>query len=230
MDQYFADSGAPEFQVINVAWPDFFKAVNAAIDSVTLTDWKTYLRWHVLHSQAPLLSSPFVEENFSFYGKVLTGANQMRPRWKRCVDFTDSQLGEALGQKFVDRTFGPQGKQRTLEMIDASEKALSQIIEASTWMTPATKKEAQIKLKAIANKIGYPDKWRHYSSVRMKRDDAIGNAIHTNEFEFQRQLNKIGKPVDRAEWSMSPPTVNAYYDPLMNNINFPAGILQPPFL
>ena len=228
-NQYFTDSGAPEFQELNVAWPDFFKAVDSAIGAFSLDEWKTYLRWHLLHSESGLLPTPFVEANFDFFGKTLTGAKELRPRWKRCVDFTDSQLGEALGRKFVERTFGEQGKERTLKMVDAIEKALGQDIQNVTWMTPATKQQALLKLKAITNKIGYPDKWRDYSSVQIRRDDAVGNGIRADQFEFQRELNKIGKPVDRLEWGMTPPTVNAYYDPLMNNINFPAGILQPPF-
>jgi putative endopeptidase len=227
--EYFTDSGTPAFQQINVAWPDFFKAQNAALTSYNLGDWKAYLRWNVLHSEAPLLPTPFVEENFAFYGKTLTGAKEMRPRWKRCVEFTDNQLGEALGQKFVEHTFGAQGKERTLKMVAAIEKALGKDIESLSWMTPATKQQAEIKLKAVTNKIGYPDQWRDYSSVVIKRDDAVGNGVRADAFEFQRQLNKIGKPVDRKEWQMTPPTVNAYYDPQMNNINFPAGILQPPF-
>jgi putative endopeptidase len=227
--QYFTDSGAPAFQDLNVAWPDFFKALNSAIGTFSLDEWKTYLRWHVLHSEAALLPTAFVDENFDFYGKTLTGARQLRPRWKRCVDFTDSQLGEALGRKFVERTFGAEGKERTLKMVEAIEKALGQDIQNVTWMTPATKQQALIKLKAITNKIGYPEKWRDYSSVQIRRDDAVGNGIRADAFEFQRELNKIGKPVDRLEWGMTPPTVNAYYDTLMNNINFPAGILQPPF-
>ena len=228
-NQYFTDSGAPAFQSINVAWPDFFKVVNSTISDASLDDWKTYLTWHVLHSQAPLLPTAFVEENFNFFGKTLTGAQELRPRWKRCVDFTDNQLGEALGRKFVERTFGAEGKQRTLKMVDALEKAMGQNIQQLTWMTPATKQQALAKLKAITNKIGYPNKWRDYSSVLIKRDDAVGNSMRADQFEFQRELNKIGKPVDREEWGMTPPTVNAYYDPLLNNINFPAGILQPPF-
>jgi len=228
-NQYFTDSGAPPFQDINVAWPDFFQAINKAIGSTSLDDWKIYLKWHVLHSEAPLLPVALVDENFKFYGKTLTGATEQRPRWKRCVDFTDNQLGEALGRKFVERTFGGDAKQRTLKMVDAIEKALGQDIEQLTWMTPATKQQAMIKLKAITNKIGYPNKWRDYSTVEIKRDDAVGNGVRADQFEFLRELNKIGKPVDREEWSMTPPTVNAYYDPQMNNINFPAGILQPPF-
>jgi len=163
------------------------------------------------------------------YGKTLTGADQMRPRWKRCVDFTDSQLGESLGRKFVERTFGAEGKQRTLKMVAALEKALGDDIQALPWMSSATKQQALIKLKAITNKIGYPDKWRDYSSIAIKRDDALGNDDRAAAFEFDRQLKKIGKPLDPTEWFMTPPTVNAYYDPQMNNINFPAGILQPPF-
>jgi len=228
-NQYFTDSGAPSFSAVNVTWPDFFKAEGTAIQNNSLADWKTLLRWDVLHSEAPLLPVAFVNENFNFFGKALTGALEMRPRWKRCVDFTDSQLGEALGRKFVERTFGPQGKERTLKMVEALEKALGEDIQQLTWMTAPTKQQALTKLKAITNKIGYPDKWRDYSSVAIKRDDAIGNGMRADQFEFQRQLNKIGKPVDRAEWGMTPPTVNAYYDPLLNTINFPAGILQPPF-
>jgi putative endopeptidase len=227
--EYLKDSGTPEFKSLNVAWPDFFKAMNGEIQSAGLDHWKTYLTWHVLHSEARLLPSPFVQENFNFYGKTLTGSTEMRPRWKRCVDFTDSQLGEALGQKFVERTFGKEGKERTLKMVDALEKALGQDIQGLSWMSAATKQQAEVKLKAIANKIGYPDKWRDYSSVVIKRDDPVGNGFRADEFEFARQVNKIGKPVDRSEWGMTPPTVNAYYDPTMNNINFPAGILQPPF-
>lgn len=228
-NQYFTESGTPAFQNVNVTWPDFFKAMNAAIQSAPLEDWKTLLRWDVLHSEAPLLPTAFVEENFNFFGKTMTGTKELRPRWKRCVDFTDNELGEALGRKFVARTFGAEGKERTLKMVDAIEKALGQDIQQVSWMTPATKQEALVKLKAITNKIGYPDKWRDYSSVQIKNNDAVGNSMRADEFEFQRQLAKIGKPVDRGEWSMTPPTVNAYYDPLMNNINFPAGILQTPF-
>jgi len=228
-EQYFTAAGAPKFDAIVVSSPEFFKAVDRQLQEASLEDWKIYLGWHLLHSEAVLLPSAFLKENFDFYGRTLTGAVEMRPRWKRCVDFTDNQLGEALGKKYVEKTFGAAGKERTLKMVHALEQALGEDIDKLSWMTAATKKEARVKLKAITNKIGYPDQWRDYSSVEIKRDDAVGNGIRADQFEFQRQLDKIGKPVDRLEWAMTPPTVNAYYDPQMNNINFPAEILQPPF-
>ena len=228
-NRYLTASGAPPFESANVAWPDFFKALDGQIESHSLEDWKAYLTWHLLHANTAFLPAVFVRETFSFYGQTLTGQKEMRPRWKRCVDYADNQLGEALGRKFVERTFGAEGKQRTLQMVDALEKALGQDIQTVGWMTPATREKALEKLKAITNKIGYPDKWRDYSSVAVARDDAMGNSFRADQLEFQRQLNKIGKPLDRGEWDMTPPTVNAYYDPSMNNINFPAGILQPPF-
>jgi len=227
--EYLRASGSPAFAAIDVVWPAFFEALNAAIERFSLEDWKTYLTWHLLHADARYLSAAFVKENFDFFGKTLTGTTEMRPRWKRCVDFTDAELGEALGKKFVEKTFGAEGKARTLKMVGALEKALGQDLEQLPWMTAETKKQALVKLQAIANKIGYPDQWRDYSSVVIRRDDLAGNTGRAEAFEFQRQLNKIGKPVDRQEWGMTPPTVNAYYDSLMNNINFPAGILQPPF-
>ena len=228
-DKYFTAVGVPEFQAVNVVWPDFFKAMQVGLEKTSLEDWKAYLAWHALRAASPLLPSALTQENFNFYGNTLTGAKEMRPRWKRCVDYVDGDLGEALGRKFVEKTFGAEGKQRTLKMVDALEKALGADIQALSWMTPATKQQAMVKLKAIENKIGYPDRWRDYSSVAIKPDDLLGNDMRATQFEYQRQLNKIGKPVDRAEWFMTPSTVNAYYDPQMNNINFPAGILQPPF-
>jgi endothelin-converting enzyme/putative endopeptidase len=227
--QYYAAVGAPEFQSLNAVWPDFFKALDTQLRATSLEDWRAYLTWHLVHAQARILPAAFVSENFDYFGKTLTGAKEIRPRWKRCVDFTDAELGEALGRKFAERTFGKQGKERTLAMVQAIEKSLGEDIQQLSWMSPATKQQAAIKLQAIANKIGYPDTWRDYSSITIKRDDPLGNDLRANEFDFQRWMNKIGKPVDRAEWQMTPPTVNAYYDPQMNNINFPAGILQPPF-
>lgn len=225
---YLTGVGAP-VDSLNVAVPDFFKGLEQQIKEVSLDDWKTYLSWHVVHSNAPLLPTAFVNENFDFYGKTLTGAKELRPRWKRCVQFTDGDLGEALGQKYVELTFGKEGKERTLAMVKAIEGALAKDIQSLDWMTPETKKRAMEKLHAIANKIGYPEKWRDYSALEIRKGDAIGNSLRANEFEFKRQVAKIGKPVDKSEWFMTPPTVNAYYDPQNNNINFPAGILQPPF-
>jgi endothelin-converting enzyme/putative endopeptidase len=227
-EKYLTGIGAP-VKTINVAVPDFFKAMEAEIKAVSLDDWKTYLSWHVIHAAAPLLPSAFVNENFEFYGKTLTGSKELKPRWKRCVQYTDSDLGEALGQKYVELTFGKEGKERTLAMVGALEKALERDINQLDWMTPTTKKRALEKLHAIANKIGFPEQWRDYSNLEIKKGDAIGNSFRSNTFEFKRQIAKIGKPVDKKEWFMTPPTVNAYYDAQNNNINFPAGILQPPF-
>jgi endothelin-converting enzyme/putative endopeptidase len=227
--RFFSETGSPLFTEVNVVPPDFFQQVNTALESIPLDDWKTYLRWHLLRADAPVLSQAFVDENFNFYGRYLNGQQVLQARWKRCVQMTDSLLGEALGQPYVDETFGASGKQRMLEMVDEVEKALSADIEALPWMSPETKKQAQVKLKAITNKIGYPDKWRDYSTVKIMRGDLLGNADRARAFEVHRVLNKIGKPLDKNEWGMSPPTVNAYYNPAENDINFPAGILQPPF-
>jgi putative endopeptidase len=225
---YLPGVGAP-VQNLNVAVPEFFKTVESTLSAFSLADWKTYLKWHVLRASSSLLPAAFVNESFAFYGKTLTGAKELRPRWKRCVQFTDSDLGEALGQKYVEQTFGKEGKERTLAMVRALEHALESDIRELDWMTPETKKRAGEKLHAIANKIGFPEKWRDYSALEIRPGDAIGNSFRANTFESRRQMAKIGKPVDKQEWLMTPPTVNAYYDPQNNNINFPAGILQPPF-
>jgi endothelin-converting enzyme/putative endopeptidase len=226
---YFKALGAPPFDSLNVSVPDFMKALEGQITSASLEDWKAYLAWHVIHDAAPLLASAFVYENFDFSGRTLTGAKELRPRWKRCTERADDELGEALGQGYVERTFGAEGKKRMLDMVHALERALAKDIEGLDWMTPETRKQALVKLKAIQNKIGYPDKWIDYSTLTIARGDAVGNAFRAAEFERRRDLGRIGKPVDPAEWGMTPPTVNAYYSPLENNINFPAGILQPPF-
>jgi len=227
--KFFADLDTPKFSDLNIAVPDFFKALNGVLNDTSLADLKTYLRWHLLHSEAPLLAKPFLDENFNYYGKILTGTTELQPRWKRCVEATDDDLGFALGQKYVERVFPPDAKARVLGMVQEIEKMLGQDIESLDWMTPATREQALIKLKGVTNKIGYPDKWRDYSSVKIVRGDAVGNDERATEFEVKRVLNKIGKPVDRGEFGMTPPTVNAYYSPVQNNINFPAGILQPPF-
>src|SRR3954470_15765811 len=227
--QYFKGVGSPAIDTLNVTVPEFFKAFDQLITSTPMPDLQTYLRWHVVHASAAMLSKPFVDENFRFYGTALTGAKELRPRWKRCVQYTDSDLGEALGQAFVKEAFGPQAKSDTLRMVHELEGALETDIKGLTWMTEATKKEALVKLHAISDKIGYPDTWRDYSALQIVRGDALGNSQRSNAFEFHRQVAKIGKPVDKSLWLMTPPTVNAYYNPLENNINFPAGILQPPF-
>lgn len=226
---YFKAVEAPEIVSVNVTTPDFFKAFDAAIASTDIGAWRTYLEWQTLTAAAPLLTRAFVDENFAFFGQALTGAKELRPRWKRCADRVDTELGEALGQAFIDRRFGPDGKARMLTMVEALEKSLQADIKTLPWMSDPTKVKALEKLAAFGTKIGYPDTWRDYSSVKITRDDAIGNSKRATAFEFARQLAKIGKPLDRKEWGMTPPTVNAGYHPLRNDINFPAGILQPPF-
>jgi putative endopeptidase len=226
---YFADNGSPKFTSLNVGNPDFFKQVNEQIGSVPLEDWKVYLRWKTVNDYAPTLTNAFVEENFNFNGKYMSGQKEMEPRWKRCVKSTDASLGMALGKIYVDHTFGAEGKARTLKMVQAIESAMRQDIGQLTWMSDTTKKKAYEKLDSIVNNIGYPDAWRDYSSVVIKTDDYAGNSVRAGAFEVHRLYNKIDKPTDRKDWSMTPPTVNAYYRPPMNDINFPAGILQPPF-
>ncbi len=228
-NRYFAGIPSPKFGDLNVGMPGFFKGMNPILDTASMDDIRTYLTWNIVHDAAPMLPKAFVDENFDFYGKTLTGQKELRPRWKRCVSFSDGSLGEALGIAYVEKTFGAEGKQRTLLMVHALEDALSRDIREVPWMTETTRKQALVKLQAIANKIGYPDKWRDYGALEIIRGDALGNAQRATAFESQRQLAKIGKPWDRSEWGMTPPTVNAYYNPLENNINFPAGILQPPF-
>jgi putative endopeptidase len=228
-DAYLKDINAPAPDHYLVAVPDFFKGMNQLIASASLDDWKTYLRARLVSSSSALLSQPFIDESFDFYGRKLTGQKEIRPRWRRCTEMVDRDLGEALGQAYVEVTFGPESKQRMLKMVRELEDALGTDIQQLDWMTPATKKAALVKLKAIEDKIGYPNHWRDYSSVNIVRGDAVGNAYRSGEFELHRQLAKIGKPVDRGEWGMTPPTVDAYYDAQLNTINFPAGILQPPF-
>jgi len=228
LDHYFAVSGAPHFEELNVVNPDYFRQVNTLVDSTALEDWKVYMTWQMVNNAAQWLSEDFVQEDFKFR-QAITGQKELPVRWKRCVNAVDTYLGEALGQPYVDATFGAQGKERMLKMVDALEKSLNRNIDELPWMTPETKKQALIKLAAIRNKIGYPDKWRDYSKLRVDRADLVGNVLRAGEFESNRQLEKIGKPVDKLEWGMTPPTVNAYYSGSNNEIVFPAGILQPPF-
>jgi putative endopeptidase len=225
---YVKQSGLGQQNTFNVTEPDFYKELDKQLESASLDDIKSYLRWHTVHAAAPSLSSAFVNEDFDFFGKTLRGVPQLRPRWKRCVARVDEQLGDALGQEFVSRAFSPELKQNALTMTKQIEQAMAEDIAQLSWMGPETKQNALIKLHSVANKIGYPDKWRDYSSVVVSRNDFAGNVERATVFESRRELNKIGKPVDRAEWGMTPPTVNAYYSSRMNDINFPAGVLQPP--
>jgi endothelin-converting enzyme/putative endopeptidase len=225
---YFKDLQYPSFEILNVATPDYFKEVDAELSSELIANWKTYLRFHVIDSFSPYLSAKFVDENFEFYRKYLRGAKEQQPRWKRCVQYTDRNLGEALGQVYVQKVFSPELKASTLDMVRRIEDAMGQRIRELDWMSPETKQQALTKLAGIRNKIGYPDKWRDYSSVNIVRGDFTGNVLRAREFEARRDINKVGQPVDHGEWYISPPTVDAYYDPQMNDINFPAGVLQPP--
>jgi putative endopeptidase len=228
LNRYFTAVGAPNFTQLNVSNPDFFKQVNSVLESESLDSLKTYVSWHVLNAAAPWLSQPFVEANFKFQ-QNLNGQKEIQARWKRCVSLTDRELGEALGKRYVELTFGPDAKQRMLKMVDALEKSLAEDVTELSWMSDETKKQAKVKLDAIRNKIGYPNVYRDYSSVVIKRDDLLGNVARADEFESKRDIAKIDKPLDRKEWGMTPPTVNAYYNPSFNEIVFPAGILQPPF-
>jgi len=225
---YLGSVGLSGVKTVNVTEPEFFKAVETELKSEPLANWKVYFRWHVVAGTAPYLSKAFVDEDFAFNRKYLRGIAEQKPRWKRCVGDVDRLLGEALGQEFVARTFAPKTKQDTVRMTELIEKAMAGEINGLDWMSPETKKAALIKLNGIRNKVGYPDKWRDYSSVRIKANDFFGNYQNAAGFEAHRDLNKIGKPVDKNEWGMTPPTVNAYFNPQMNDINFPAGVLQPP--
>jgi endothelin-converting enzyme/putative endopeptidase len=225
---YMGAFGMSNLQSLNVASPGFFKAMDSVVATEDLAALQAYLRWHLLHAQARWLPTELVNEDFAFYGKTMRGQQELQPRWKRCVTYTDRALGFALGQAFVETTFSSKAKQSTNTMVKQIEAEMEQDINSLTWMSPATKKQALEKLHTVANHVGYPDKWRDYTALNIARGDAIGNGQRANEFEFRRQLNKIGKPVDRNDWYMTPATVNANYDPQNNSVNFPAGVLQPP--
>ena len=228
-DAYLKAVRAPASDHYIVTSPDFFRAEEKLINSHPLEHWQTYLRWQVIHRAAPYLTKAMVDENFDFFARTLAGAEEQRPRWRRCVTAADRDLGDALGQAYVDHAFSPESKARTIQMVHSIEAALSSDIQSLNWMSPATKEQAIVKLKGIEDKIGYPSSWRDYSSVKIGRDSYLNNVAQATSFEFERWVAKIGKPVDRAEWTMTPPTINAYYDLQLNTINFPAGILQPPF-
>jgi putative endopeptidase len=225
---YYRELQYPQFETVNVDAPAFTKQINVMLESEPIDNWKTYFRFHVIDTASPYLSAKFVQENFEFYRKYLRGAKEMQPRWRRCVQYTDYNLGEALGQVYVAKAFSPELKASTLDMVQRIEAAMGGRIRGLDWMSPQTKEQALEKLAGIRNKIGYPDKWRDYSSVKITADDFAGNVERAHQFESRRDINKIGKPVDHGEWDMTAPTVNAYYNDQMNDINFAAGVLQPP--
>jgi endothelin-converting enzyme/putative endopeptidase len=226
---YLTAVGAPTFDRINVTVPAFFTALDTLLSSTPLDTLKSYLAWQFLNASADLLPRAFADADFDFFSRTLGGQEQQLPRWQRCVTQTDNELGEALGKAYVEQAFGPAAKADTLTMVHGIKAAMQEDIQTASWMSDETKRAAQAKLTAVVDRIGYPDKWRDYSSIRVTRDDALGNRERATAFEHARDLKKIGQPVDRSEWSMTPPTVNAYYSEDRNTINFPAGILQPPF-
>jgi putative endopeptidase len=226
---YFTGIHAPAVDTINVGQPDFFKAENDVLAAQSLDALKAYLKFHAINGVAPWLSKSYADASFGFFQKTLQGQAEQTARWKRCTSITDRALGEAVGQDWVKQNFPPQAKQNMEQLVAALEKALGQNIQSLPWMTDDTKKQAEEKLSEFRDKIGYPDKWRDYSALKVTRTDFVTDLHNSSKFEFAYELNKVGKPVDEKEWGMTPPTVNAYYDPGMNDINFPAGILQPPF-
>jgi putative endopeptidase len=228
-DTYFHEIGYTDIPAVDVSAPKFFEAFSTELKTTGLADWKVYLRWHLVNSAAPWLSQPFVDEDFSFKGKTLQGTQELLPRWKRCVAATDRQLGEALGQIYTQQYFPPAAKASAQKMVNNLIAALRDDLQTLPWMSPATRQQAVTKLASFTTKIGYPDKWRDYSAYAVVRESYALNQMRGDQFRFHRELDKIGKPVDHTEWDMTPPTVNAYYDPQKNEIVFPAGILQPPF-
>jgi putative endopeptidase len=226
---FFEDIKVGHFDTLNVATPNFFKALNDLVASQPVDAWKSYLRWHTIHGAATNLPKAFYDENFAFFGKTLAGQKEPTPRWKQCTSMTDAAMGESVGQDWVKQNFPPAAKASMDQLVAALEKALGEEIKTLPWMSDATKKAAAEKLAMVRNKIGYPEKWRDYTALQVSRDDVIGNARQSAIFQRNWNLGHLGKPVDEKEWSMTPPTVNAYYSSSMNDINFPAGILQPPF-
>ena len=227
--RYFRNINLPEVGKVNVGQPDFFKSADKILKDTPVDDWKSYLRWHLVNASSSTLSSKFVQESFNFNGKYLQGTTEMLPRWRRCVTSTDRALGEALGQLYVAKTFTPAAKERARTMVANLIAALREDLTTLSWMSNDTRQKAIGKLEAYVRKIGYPDKWRDYEALHVSRGAYYNNAVLAGEFDFRRNLSKIGKPVDRTEWGMTPSTVNAYYNPQFNEIVFPAGILQPPF-
>ena len=227
-DSYFKDVGV-NLADLNVGMPDFVKAATNQLATTSLDDWKTYLRWHLVNARAVALPKTFVDEDFDFRLRTLTGAQELLPRWKRCVQSTDVALGEAVGPLYVQKAFPPEAKARAVNMVQNLISALHDDLQTLSWMSDTTRQRATAKLEAFMRKIGYPDRWRDYSTLKIDRQSYAGNMDRVGNFDVHRQLAKIARPVDRAEWGMTPPTVNAYYNPSMNEIVFPAGILQWPF-
>ena len=228
-DMYLSAIGYPALRSINVGMPDFFKGLSALATRTPPETLQAYLRWHLAHAAVQALPRAFVEEDFAFFGRSLSGQKEIQPRWKRCVQATDGALGEILGRSYVERAFGGDSKPVALEMIEGIEAALGRALAGLTWMDETTRERARGKLAQVTNKIGYPDRWRDYAALSIRPGDYLGNTLEAARFEFRRQLDKVGKPVDKKEWGMTPPTVNAYYNPTVNEMVFPAGILQPPF-
>jgi predicted metalloendopeptidase len=226
---YFATTGVGSFEDLNVGNPEFFKQLNGYLETIPVEDWKTYMRWSILRGSAGLLSSKFVDESFRFNDQYMGGQEVIEARWKRCTRLTDGMLGEALGPLYVAKAFPPSAKKRMDTLVAAIEKQMDVDIKSLEWMSPETKVAAKGKLDKVSNKIGYPEKWKDYSNVVITPTDLVSNARNARRFEVQREYDRLGKKVDKMEWGMTPPTVNAYYSPAHNNINFPAGILQAPF-
>ena len=228
LSRFFKAVGAPAFEQMNVVPPGYFEKLNTAFASVPLDSWKTYLKWHLIQANAPFLSAPFINEDFEFERRYLNGQREIEPRWKRCVSAADHLLGQALGRLYVEQIFSPESKRRTMEMVQLEEKALAEDIQQLPWMTAETRAQALLKLSAVTNKIGYPEAWLDYSSVKIKPGNLAENIRNARAFQVQHNLGKIGRPLDKNEWIVTTPTVNAYYYPPENSINFPAGVFQPP--
>lgn len=226
---YMQEIGYPQIREMNVYQPVFLKELSSMMKTVPVEDWKTFLRWSLINHASGYLSSDFEKQNFDFYYRTLSGQDQMEPRWKRVLDETNGSLGEAIGQLYVKEYFPPEAKQKMIELVGNLKESLRQRIEKLTWVGVETKKEALAKLEKMNVKVGYPDKWRDYSGLKITNDSYVMNILYSGNFEFVYKMNKVGKPVDRTEWEMTPQTVNAYYEPSKNEIVFPAGILQPPF-
>jgi len=226
---YYNESGIDEISDVIVRQPSYFTAFNKLIKKVLLDDWKTYATWKLLNSSARLLSSNFVKLRFDFYGTALRGTEKMRPRWKRAVLYTNNLVGEVVGKVYVKKHFKPEAKERMVKLVKNLQRSFEQRIHKLDWMSPETKEEALVKLSKFVAKIGYPDKWKDYSNLEIKKDDLVGNFARSNQFEHNFAISKLGKPIDKSEWHMTPQTVNAYYNPPMNEVVFPAAILQPPF-